>query len=211
MLAQLRDYLGIGGKVRREPIVTSQSLCVFLSTRASHVAQSSLYGYLRTRAGQRYPELFDDDAFVASIDIAKWHLWLACLSDLGVYAGGLLARGGMPPERVGALMARLLEEILGETGQPGEAGADFPAHAARVRSRIALTPWSGVEDGEGCFHESPAALVKWAPVVESLKRLDEDIVRNSVRFHWLEVRRELRHYLDVAAISSAAPADADFP
>lgn len=202
-LAQFRDYLGVGGRVRRGPIETPQALRAFLASRASFIAQTGLYGYLRTRAGQRYPELFEDDAFVASINIAKWHVWLACLSDLTVYAGRLLVRDGMPSERAGALMRRLLEEVLAETGVPAEADAEFPAHAARVRSRIALTPWTRVEDDEGCFHESPAALVKWAPVVENLKRLDEDIVRNSVRFHWQEVRRELRRDLDPAAIAGS--------
>jgi hypothetical protein len=200
-LAQCRDYLGVGGTVRREPIETPQALRAFLSSRASFIAQTSLYGYLRTRAGQRYPELFEDDSFVASINVAKWHLWLACLSDLSVHAGRLLVRGGMPAERTGALMRRLLDEILTETGVPAEADAEFQAHAARVRSRIAMTPWTCDDDDEGCFHESPAALVKWAPVVEHLKRLDEDIVRNSVRFHWQEVRRELGRYLDPGAIA----------
>lgn len=202
-LAQCRAYLGIGGTVRQEPIDTPQALRAFLSSRASFIAQTSLYGYLRTRAGQRYPELFEDDAFVASINIAKWHVWLACLSDLSVHAGRLLARGGMPPERAGALMRRLLDEILAETGVPAEADADFPGHAARVRSRVAMAPWTGGGDDEDCFHESPAALVKWAPVVEHLKRLDEDIVRNSVRFRWQEVRREFGRHLDPAAIASA--------
>jgi len=200
-IAQLREYLGIGGRVRREPIRTPEALRAFLSSRASFIAQTSLYGYLRTRAGQRYPELFEDDRIVASINIAKWHVWLACLSDLSAYAGGLLARGGMPSEQSGELMRRLLDDILAETGVPPDADAEFPAHAARVRSRIALTPWSRVEDDEGCFHESPTALVRWAPVVEHLKRLDENIVRSSVRFHWQEVRRELREYLDVEAIA----------
>jgi hypothetical protein len=71
-----------------EPIATPEALARFLDTRASFIAQTSLYGYLRTRAGMRYPELFDDDPFVEGINIAKWHVWLDCLSDLAVYAGG---------------------------------------------------------------------------------------------------------------------------
>lgn len=200
-VSQCRDYLGIGGKVRREPVRDADELHAFINSRASFIAQTSLYGYLRTRAGMRYPELFDDDVFVASINIAKWHMWLACVSDLTVYAGGLLVHRGIPEEQTGALMRRTVEDILVATGVPAEADAEFPAHAERVRARIALTPWHQVEDGEGCFHESPTALVKWAPVVENLKRLDEEVVRNSVRFHWKDVRAELRGMLDADAIA----------
>jgi hypothetical protein len=203
-LAQFREYLGIGGKVRRVPIRDREALASFLSTRASFIAQTSLYGYLRTRAGMRYPALFDEDPFVVAINIAKWHLWLACLSDLTVYAGGLLAhRGQLSQGQAQALMQDVLEQILAETGVPGDADAEFPAHAQRVRARIALTHWQGVKDDEDCFHESPAALVRWAPVIEHLKQLDEEIVRNSVRFHWQEVRRELRRLLDARSVVGA--------
>ncbi|MEZ0472709.1 hypothetical protein [Luteimonas salinilitoris] len=205
LFAQCREYLGIGGKVRREPVETPEALRAFLSSRASFIAQTSLYGYLRTRAGQRYPQLFESDELLVSVNIAKWHMWLACLSDIGVYAGGLLAqRTDLPAERIRDLMLSLLDRTLDETGVPAEADAEFPAHAGRVRARVALTHWHGVEDGDGCFHESPAALVRWAPVVKSFMALDEEIVRNSVRYHWQEVRRELRQYLDAGAIARFA-------
>ena len=208
LLDQCLSYLGIGGRVRREPVTAPAALQAYLTSRASFIAQSSLYGYLRTRAGQRYPELFDDDGFVLSTNIAKWHMWLACLSDLTVFAGGLLTRGGLPVEQVGRLMVGLLDKILDDNGLPGDAGPDYAEHASQVRARIALTAWADVDDGEGCFHESPSALVRYAPIVEVLKQMDEDIVRRSVRYHWLEVRRELREVLDPAAVGRAADAEA---
>lgn len=204
-LAQvMRDYLGIGRRVRKEPIRDRLALRAFLESRASFIAQTSLYGYLRTRAGLRYPALFDDDAFVVSINIAKWHMWLACLSDITVYAGGLLhRRGALDEQATRALMVSLLDEILDATGVPDGADAEFPEHAARVRARIGGARWHRVEDGEACFRESPSALVRYAPIVEELKRLDEEIVRNSVRYHWQEIRRDLRQYLDAEAIAAS--------
>jgi len=192
---------------RTEPIRDIGALRDFLRTRASHVAQMTLYGYLRTRAGTRFPELFDNDAFIVSMNIAKWHVWLACLSDLAVYAGSVLRRkGGASAEDVGALMQRIVESLLGETGIPGEAGPEFAAHAQRVRARLALCTWAVPDDDEAAFVESPTALVYWAPIVDDLKALDADIVRNSIRFRWHEVRRELSHNLDPAAVlASAAP------
>lgn len=202
----LRDYFGSLGRRRAEPIDNRASLRRFLETRSNFIAQTSLYGYLRTRAGMIYPQLFDDDTFVRSVNVAKWHLWLACLSDLSVYAGGRLA--AQSPTRA-ATAAKLVKEIvaaiLDETGTPTDADTEFAAHAERVRSRLAACDWAGVADDETPFRESPGALIHWAPIVENLKELDDEIVRNSVRFRWQEVRRDLRRDLDADAVLRATP------
>lgn len=205
LLALLGEYFKIGHWRKQEPVADGETLKAFLNTRASYVGQYSLYSYLRTRAGTRYPELFDDDVFVVSINIAKWHVWLACLSDLVVYAGGLIYRqADADSDTVSKLMTQLVDEILDETGIPEEAGGEFAAHAGEVRKRIANCNWANVTDDEGPFTASPDALIKWAPVVEDLKELDEEIVRNSIRFRWQKVRRDLREALDSSAVLGLA-------
>lgn len=189
---------------REEPIRDGGTLRQFLQTRASHVAQMTLYGYLRTRAGTRFPELFENDAFATSLNIAKWHVWLACLADLAVHAGTVLRRRHVAAEQTGALIRRLVDEILDETGVPEDAGPEYPAHAQRVRARLALCGWSAQAEDEDAFAESPTALVYWAPVVDDLKALDEAIVRNSIRYRWHEVRRELHKNLDAAAVMASS-------
>ena len=201
----LRDHFGAVARRRVTRIADRDGLRRFLESRASHVAQTSLYGYLRTRAGARYPELFANDAFVRSIDIAKWYIWLACLSDVSIYAGGLVAhRSGAGPAEVRGLMANILEAILAATGTPPGAGNEFPQLAQHLRARVALCDWASVSDDEAPFSESPTALVDHAPIIDELKRLDEEIVRNSVRFRWQEVRRDLRRELDAAALMASA-------
>jgi hypothetical protein len=138
------------------------------------------------------------------MNIAKWHVWLACLSDLAVHAGGMLRRAsGAAAEDVGALMHLLVDDVLRETGTPGDAGPEFPAHAQRVRARLMLCDWN-VPEGEAAFAESPEALVYWAPIVDDLKALDADIVRNSMRYRCHEVQRDLSHNLDPAAVLASA-------
>lgn len=187
------------------PITDRPGLGRFIHTRAAHVAQTALYGYLRTRAGTRFPELFTDDEFVKSINIAKWHVWLACVSDLAVHAGGLVHRHATAPaSEVARLMQDIVDDLLREAGVPAEAGSDYAPHAERVRARIALCDWSALPDGdEAAFSQSPGALVYWAPVVQELKELDEEIVRNSVRFRWQEVRRELLQLLQAEAVMAS--------
>ena len=202
----LRSYLGLGREAAPEPIDTPEALARFLDKRASYVAQTSLYGYLRTRAGMRYPELFDDDPFVASINIAKWHVWLDCLSDLAVYAGSRIAQQA-PRElpRVARMVVVLVDDVLARTGTPTEAGDAFAEHANRVRNRLARTDWLAVGKDEAAFTESPTGLVRWAPVMDELKELDEEIVRNSVRFRWQEVRRDFSRHLDSQSVLRAMP------
>jgi len=204
---QFRDSIGAGGAGRSRRVGDLESLSNFLKSRASMVAQSSLYGYLRTRAGTRFPELFANEVFSKLVEEAKWNIWLACLSDLSVYVGGLLRRRMQSGEiDAGRLIAGAVEAILQETGIPPGAGADFAALSVKLRTRLAACDWSAVEDNEKPFVESPAALVRWAPVMEDLKLLDEEIVRNSVRFRWQEVRRDIRDSLDADALLASTSA-----
>jgi hypothetical protein len=210
--AAIRPHLGLGRGAALEPITTPAALGRFLDSRASFVAQTSLYGYLRTRAGMRYPELFEDDAFIASINIAKWQLWLDCLADLAVHAGSRLAQ--QAPRRVpdvAALMCSVTDEVLAHAATPPDAGPEFAAHAARVRDRVRRTDWLAVGTDEAAFTASPAGLVRWAPVLDELKQLDEEIVRNSVRFRWQQVRRDLALHLDVEAVLEAGAGPATGP
>jgi hypothetical protein len=201
----LRDYFGVLGRGREKPVIDRAGLKYFLETRASFVAQTSLYGYMRTRAGQLYPQMFDEPEFGRLLNIAKWYVWLACLSDLAIYTGGLLAqRSSASPSRIGSLMDELVTSILDDTGIPDEAGDEFATQAQRIRVRLAGCDWNAVRDDETPFSESPSTLVYRAPIVDTLKELDEEIVRNSVRFRWQEIRRDLRRNLDAEALLQSA-------
>lgn len=194
-------YFGLGGRSRQGAISRPDELAEYIESHASLVAQTSLYGYLKTRAGQRFPDLFSNDEFLVSINIAKWHVWIASVGDLAVFSGGLLLRrGDGNRHEVATVMERITDDILQHTGIPEDSGPEFAGDTDRLRSRIADCDWSKVEDGAAPFSESPEALVHWAPIIDELKQLDAEIVRNSVRFRWIEVRRNLRRRIDVPAV-----------
>lgn len=194
---------------RREipPVVDLQSLQDFLDSRSSHVTQTSLYGYLRTRAGSRFPELFANDEYAQAINAAKWNIWVACVSDLAIFAGGLL-HAGSGSTGTARVMNQVIDGLLARTGVPAEADDGFAVEVLALRSRVQGCEWSRVPDVETVFSTSPAALVRWAPIMSELMQLDEEIVRNSVRFRWQEVRQELRRLLDAKAVMAAAGDDA---
>ncbi len=203
----LRDHLGIGKKKKVDKITNQATLAYFVNTRSSHVAQTSLYGYLRTRAGTRFPELFENPDILLSINMAKWHMWLACVTDLCVFFGRLLYQSGrLDSSDITILMSGVIDQILRETGSPDEAGDAFPPAVVKAEQRIHNCEWSKDFDDDDIFCDSPTALYYWAPIADELKSRDEIIVRNSVRFRWIEVRRSARALIDIEALVIASPA-----
>ena len=97
-------------------------------------------------------------------------------------------------------MRRAVETILERTGTPDDSGPLFAEGAETVRDRLSRCDWHALDDDESEFTASPEALVRHAPIIPELMALDEEIVRNSVRFRWQEIRRELRATLDADAV-----------
>ncbi len=198
----LGDYVGIGKHRKSSAIADQDSLAEFIGSRASHVAQTSLYGYLRTRAGTRFPAMFENPDILASINIAKWHIWLACVSDLSIFVGQHLHQSGKIDEAtIQELLPTALSQVLDEIGDPEEAGADFIAAREKIIQRIAICDWTTERDDETVFSQSPEALFYWSPIADELKVRDETIVKNSIRFRWIDVRRSLRKLLDCKALA----------
>ena len=149
----------------------SMPMTEYPNSQASHLAQTSLYGYLRARAGGDFPRLFNDPDFVAAVNVAKWRIWLAAVGDLAIFAGGLLTAGGVALAVARGWILETLTVILDEAG-------DRPLDAI--------------------FHASPAALATWGPWVIPVVDNDLSILRNSVRFRWREPRAALRRRLDIS-------------
>jgi hypothetical protein len=197
--------------VRREsgPLDSVEALCRFVSTRAAFIAQKTLYNYLKTRMGTRYPSMFEDDMFIASIDIAKLHVYTACLADLAIFAAWQVrqeAAEPLAPEDCKALALHCFRRGLEDNAAPAEAVESFSAAEALAdfERRLAFRDWDAGPQGVDIFSESPAALVRWAPIAPELKQFDQEIVENSIKFKWRDVRRDLGKRLDAAAVARQA-------
>jgi len=194
-------YLGFGNQKSNALVTSPEALAQFINSRASHVTQTSLYGYLKTRAGTRFPELFRNPDIMISINIAKWNIWLACVSDLCIFAGLLIHQSGrVKSTEIDILMPSILERILRDTEFPPEASESTQTATEKTRQRISTWDWTLDYDDDSIFSQSPEALYYWSPIADELKERDELIVRNSVRFRWIEVRRSTRKMLDIDLI-----------
>lgn len=205
--ARIRGALAyiVGTHRGRGPIRTVAALESFVSTRAAFISQHALFGYLKARIGTRYPSMLEDDTFVASVNIAKMHVYAACLSDLSIHAAAR-ALGGASSVAEARLdvarrcFARGLDDNRRWTVDgfvPEDAAGDFAVRAAG-------TDWAEDAQGHRIFTLSQRELVRWAPIHEELKRYDAEYVRNSIRFAWGKVRRELRERLDAEAVAADA-------
>lgn len=190
-------------RVRRErtPIDSAQGLAHFVSTRAAFVAQKTLYGYLKTRMGTRYPSMFEDDVFVASIDIAKLQVYTACLADLSIFAAANALEGSDADETKRRWLATQcfahgIDENAGGARQGFSPAAATEAFLARLNG----IDWPAAGRDRSLFDASAQALYRWAPIAPELKRHDREVVTNSIRFAWHEVRRDFSGRLDGRAI-----------
>ena len=151
-------YFGLGKNKNKARIEDADALAQFINTRASHVSQTSLYGYLRTRAGTRFPELFKNPDILISINIAKWHIWLACVSDLCIFIGQQMHQSGRDPAEIESLMSSMLDRIMRQTEIPAEAGEDIESALEKADQRIKTCDWSQERDDDTIFSQSPTAL-----------------------------------------------------
>ncbi|RED43363.1 hypothetical protein [Aestuariispira insulae] len=168
-----------------------EAVTEFVSTRAAFIAQKTLYGYVKTRMGTSHPKMFSDDTYIRSVNIAKMHVFAACLSDLSLFTAWHLLRGRMVTvKEAEALALAAYLRGLGENEAAGDPEDPFDSEEAVTlfKSRLKSFDWHTEREAPALFTASPAALFKWAPIAPELKKRDRVIVYNSIRFAWREIR-----------------------
>ena len=185
---------------KHPPVKSAKGFGEFLASRASFIAQKSLYGYLKTRMGLAYPKMFDDEVFVQSINVAKWNHYAACLSDLAIFMAAKVYEGADAEDDAVELarfwhhrVVRDRFNVIDFTGNADQFIAEFDA-------RLKTVDWQTAAVGEGAFSESPPSLIRWAPIEQTFKDYDEPLVLNSIRFSWQAIRRDFVKLLDRDAL-----------
>lgn len=194
LLARLPGpFKSIAERLDRTPIDSVEYLCLFARTRASFVAQTALFGYLKARMGTQFREYFTDDVFAQAIQDSSVKVFVSCLSDLTVHVVATVSEAACLAPQEAEAMARL---CFGEGMRGGLADIDpgkIPADAQeRFEQRLRETDWPAAAAGDAAFALSPVDLARFAPVVEEFKKLDRKIVATSIGNKWREVRASFR-------------------
>jgi hypothetical protein len=201
MKATIKSVLRTIGLIKDPPLTTQQQLFEFIDSRAAFVSQVTLYTYVKARAGTRFPKLFQNDDFLTSLRIARWHVYGAAICDLGLFAIAQLKRdGGLSDMAAQEFAIEMLDGILLDYDQNDIDPKDFAAMGDTGKQRAAFANWDLIADGPAAFQSSSDAVFRWAPIADELKDNDEEIVRNSIHLRWIGVRRDLKELINPALI-----------
>ena len=160
----------------------------FVQERSAHVTQTTLYGYLKTRIGTRYPLMIEDEKFSDSINIAKWNIYVTAISYLTFYVFSYLVNKKNLKENDSKEI--FLNIISGELKN----GLDKTVHENAKNEFILKAKnlnWNNYYQNNP-FKDSGLALYKWSPIADELKVLDREIVLNSIKLKWNLVENEFK-------------------
>ena len=159
----------------------------FIQTKSAWVTQVTLYGYLKTRMGTRYVLHFENDKFMASVNLAKWNMYAVALQDLTLFTFSYLKTNlnYQDIDKAKEIFIKILDD---ET--TNKMPLDIIEESKKnFNERLQKINWSTYYN-DLPFNPSALSLYKWAPIADELKNLDRKIVLNSVILKWDIVKKE---------------------
>lgn len=186
------------------PLTDVEGVFHFARSRAAFVTQKKLYEYVKTRMGTSYPRNFADDDFIASMNIAKMHVFAAGLADMTMFVVANTTDGTQLSDAARADIARRCFTAGLDENDDGNVVPECRGEWMKtLEARMSGAAWRVTGANESHFTQSPKALVKWAPIADKLKKYDADIVENSIRFAWQEVRSEFFRRIERDAFAAS--------
>ena len=187
-LKDVRDYVFPIKKItnRFRSINSKKDLKNFIQERSAHVTQTTLYGYIKTRIGSRYAMMFEDEVFLKSINLAKWNIYMAALTDCTFYVFSYLV------DRKNLKQNDALEVFIEIIESEKNNGLDielFEDTKLEFSQKLNKIDWEKYHQ-DSPFKNSGLSLLKWSPIAENLKLLDKEIVLNSIKLKWNLVENE---------------------
>jgi len=173
--------------IPKKKIQTLDDLEIFIQTKSAWVSQVTLYGYLKTRMGTRYVLHFDNDEFMASVNLAKWNIYAVALQDLTFFTFSHLKVNSNYNEidKAKEIFLKILDDEISN-----KMPLDIIEEAKKsFNERLQNINWE-VYYNDLPFNPSALSLYKWAPIADELKNLDRKIVLNSVILKWDVVKKE---------------------
>ena len=161
----------------------------FIQSKSAWVTQVTLYGYLKTRMGTRYVLHFENDEFMASVNLAKWNMYAVALQDLTFFTFSYLKNNSnyQEVEKAKEIFFKILDD---ET--INKMPLDIIEEAKKnFNERLQNINWNTYYN-DLPFNPSALSLYKWAPIADELKNLDRKIVLNSVILKWDIVKKEFK-------------------
>jgi len=165
----------------------------FIQTKSAWVTQVTLYNYLKTRMGTRYVLHFDNDVFMASLDIARWNIYSVALQDLTLFTFSYL-KVNFNYQNINQskeIFSKILDDEISN-----KMPLDIIEEAKKTfNERLQNINWE-IYYKDLPFNPSALSLYKWAPIAEELKTLDRKIVLNSMILKWDIIKKEFEKLIE---------------
>tara|TARA_B100000900_G_scaffold262696_1_gene223917 strand:- start:957 stop:1580 length:624 start_codon:yes stop_codon:yes gene_type:complete len=180
--------------VPKSKIKDLEALENFIQTKSAWVTQVTLYGYLKTRMGTRYVLHFENDEFMASVNLAKWNIYATALQDLTFFAFSYLKKNFNYNDfgKAKEIFMKILDDEISN-----KMPSDIIEKAKKnFEDRFKNINWDTYFN-DLPFNPSALSLYQWAPIAEDLKELDRKIVLNSVILKWDIVKKEFKERINL--------------
>jgi hypothetical protein len=170
-------------------IKTVDQVKTFIQEQSAQVTQMTLYGYLKTRMGAKHVIMFEDKDFLRSINIAKWQIYGISLIDCTFFCFSFLykEKNFLKTDQANQIFFEILN-----TEKAG--GMDIEAYNNSTKEfnlRFSEVNWETYYNNNP-FVKSSQALYNWAPVADELKKLDKQIVLNSMILKWNNIQKDFK-------------------
>ncbi len=170
-------------------IKTIDQVKTFIQEQSAQVTQMTLYGYLKTRMGAKHVIMFEDKDFLRSINIAKWQIYGVSLIDCTFFCFSFLykEKNFLKIDQANQIFFEILN-----TEKAG--GMDIEAYNNSTKEfnlRFSEVNWETYYINNP-FEKSSRALYDWAPVADELKKLDKQIVLNSMILKWNNIQKDFK-------------------
>ena len=170
-------------------ISSKDELNKFMQQQSAYISQATLFGYLKTRIGSRYVSHFNDEKFLASVNMAKVEIYLAALEDFALYVTSY-----MSTERniyiKGSMEDMFLDMISEDENLKLDNDRKIKAHE-HFKIRLNSMDMEKFYLNEP-FKNSSETLYRFAPIADELKIQDRDIILNSMILKWKHVTDDLK-------------------
>ena len=170
-------------------INTKKDLKNFIQERSAHVTQTTLYGYIKTRIGTRYALMFEDAIFSKSINLAKWNIYMAALSDCTLYVFSFLIDKKNLKQNDAQ---EIFMEIIENERKNGLDDKLYENTKIEFNQRLREVDFKNYHINDP-FKNSGLSLYKWSPIADNLKVLDKEIVLNSIKLKWNLVENDFKN------------------
>lgn len=197
----IKDRFAVIGR-RRQLIRTAEDLRAFLEGEAAHVAQSAVYDYLRARAGRFAPQLFREAPFLQALEVTRWEAFAAVLLDVAVIALTELRPHVTDSAALAERLTDLCRATLGRHPAPAHRTDGWNSYDVELAQRLAAACASPRQTPDAIAGHSGATIFKHLPLHPDVRRLDEEMVVNNVRFRILRSWETFKERVDLPEVAA---------